>query len=845
MLSTIRTRSLSLICLLLIPTILSAREAEEQIVVTGSRTLENTPLESVHAVDLLTGEELSKTAHAETGRAIQALAPSFNFPSTSIADGTDALKPATLRGLGPDQVLVLVNGLRRHKSALIHVNSSVGRGTAGTDMNALPTSFIGGIEILRDGAGAQYGSDAIAGVINIKLRDGRDGKTEGLTSWGRTTEGDGASWRTAINKGVELDNGALFIGYEYRDRGNTNRAGLSGTTLYTSPAGTTDSSNCNSMSATGCDPREASANRKNFRIGDSESVHHSGILNGEWEFSPALTAKGYVTVAQRDNESTGFFREPDDSNRNVVAVYPNGFLPEINTDIFDLGTAAGLEYSGDEWDGTLSYSYGKNTFDFFISNSINASFGAASPHSATAGGLKYSHHILNLDLKRALPLADLATGFEYKRETYAIVAGDPISWARCGDPGAIAAVGLPADTQCERNENSESDAIKSGGIQVFPGLRPTNALEESRNSTALYGELSHNFDDLLIANLAGRWEHYEDTDNAYDGKLALRLNMSNQHALRASVGSGFRAPSMHQLYFNNVSTQFVTVDSASVARETGTFRNNHPLAKELGVPALKSEEAINFSLGYVFNPNEDFSLTIDAYQIDIDDRIVLSGQVSANSNSLSDSARQILQDHEANSAQFFMNGPDTRTRGIDMAIRWLPLIPTGEMELSLTGNFTDTKVRSAFSAPQALKSIQADLFTKRDVSIIEDWQPNSRIQLHGRYSIGSMEFTGILSRYGKYKTTEGGNDDYKEQPHDSAYVFDLRVSWHILESTSLTLIGDNVFDQYPDEDNISNSRGGAIAGVVNSPGGVFRYSRRTSPYGFNGAFGGIELKHSF
>ena len=796
----------------------------DELVVTGSRTFQRSALESPHPVDSLSNIAITNTAYGELGSALQALIPSINYPSTSIADGTDTLKPATLRGLGPDQTLVLVNGIRRHKSALLHINSSVGRGTAGTDMAAIPSSFVQTIEILRDGASAQYGSDAIAGVINIKLKE--QTPAENILSYGKTTQGDGEKKRLAMNNSFTLPhNGFLFMGYEYRQQDKTNRSDPSGSILYSGEAGISDPETCNATTNTGCDPREFTANRRHFIVGDPKSKQHAIVINTGIDIGQ-ITMQTSVIWSERENQSTGFFREPDDPTRNIVAVYPDGFLPQINTNIDDLSWTINANTILNDWDIDAHYSQGYNVFDFYITNSLNASFGANSPTEADAGGLKYKEKIFNLNVSKDIHDISMASGFEWKNETYNIRAGDPISYLNCNtDANAEIRTGISG---CVEG--------KTGGIQVFPGFKPTNELSRNRDSYSVFLEASYEWQNMLT-NVAIRWEDYDGFGNILAGKLSLFNKINDQHALRGTISNGFRAPSMHQLHFNNVSTQFLG-DEAS---QTGTFTNDSQIAQGLGIPTLTEETSMNYSIGYIYTPHNNFSMTIDAYQIDIDDRIILSGQIRRDNMMLAAEASRIMDENEVTAAQFLINGPDTQTRGVEFVALWSPEVPKGELDIKLTTSYIGTQVKPSFKVPYLLEGIENAIFSPQDLAIIESWQPKGRIILETNYSIGDFTFTGLFNRYDRYIGSENLSSGYVSQKFDPAFVTDLRIHWQPNDSVTVTLIGNNIFDNYPEEDSISSTRGGTILDIIESDS-VFKYSRRTAPYGFNGAFWGIQFK---
>ena len=581
---------------------LIAQEAEEdttpvveleEIVTIGTRAPDRSRLDSPVPVDVISEDEIRKTGHTEVGRVLQALAPSFNFSSSSISDGTDALRPATLRGLGPDQVLVLVNGKRRHGSALIHVNTSVGRGTAGVDMNAIPASAIKRIEVLRDGASAQYGSDALAGVINIVLKDNYEGGFR--SSYGSTYAGDGETFILGANKGFKFgEDGVLHGAFEYRDRQPTNRAGLTGVIQYpTTEVG--EGSPVQIMKDPG--NKEHNFDRQNFRLGDAESRQIALALNLDKPIDSIwkdTTFYSFLDFSNRQNTSAGFYRRANQLDRNPEgSAYPDGFLPLINTDILDYSIGVGLKRtfsSGLLMDASVVT--GGNTFAFNISNSHNASLVAAegaSPSSADAGDLRLFLNTVGLDFSLPMNWGNVAAGGGFRNDIYQIRAGEKVSYHDYDGPGGAA-----------------------GAIQVFPGFQPSNEVDELRTAFAFYTDVEVRPIKEVLINPAARIENYSDFGSTVNGKLALRYEPIEMLALRGSASTGFRAPSMQQLYFNNVSTQFTnTADGGTIVREIGTFRNNSETAKAIGIPELIEETALNVTTGFIFQPLDRLTLTAD------------------------------------------------------------------------------------------------------------------------------------------------------------------------------------------------------------------------------------------
>lgn len=843
----------------------------DPLVITGSRTITDDSASPV-PVDRIEKDELLKTGHNELGRAIQTLIPSFNFSSSTISDGTDSVRPATLRGMGPDQVLLLINGKRRHGSALIHVNTSVGRGTAGYDINSIPISAIDRVEVLRDGASALYGSDAIAGVINIILKTDYEGAV--YTSYGETYEGDGAQFITRLNKGFSIGgDGVLHLAAEFRDRQRTNRAGLSGTIQYPDstsfPLDDNDDNNFDPVLNTNLinegfrpgtivllndpDGKEASFNRRNFRIGDADAEYVSGVYNFEKPISIGSGANIYSfgSISRKESTSGGFYRRANDA-RNPGASYPDGFLPLIETTVWDFSLNMGVDYEFDSGlKVDLGVTHGGNTFNFGVKNSHNASwvyrklnpdtdftFGTAAfrtgtdpfsetdfsgsiPTSADSGELALYLTTVNLDF--VMPIQDwlkLAWGGEYKRDNYKIEAGDPYSYE---DYDGITESGAP------------------GGIQVFPGFQPENEVDESRHAFALYTEASVTPYESLLISPAVRYERYSDFGNSLNGKIAAKLDAFEIITFRGSLSSGFRAPSMQQLYFNNVSTQFLPVGNDQVPFEVGTFRNDSEIANAIGIPDLDEETSVNWSGGFLFKPFSNFSITTDFYYITVDNRIILSGPLEPGNEALSQTAREFFIARGIGRAQFFMNAADTRTKGVDIISAWqVPFVSKGSLKLKFAGTISDTKITSV-NLPVGLPD---SLYTDRDRSILEEWQPDSKFTLSGNYDINRFSFWLAFHRYGEYRITNGG----RQQTYGAKYLTDAQMSIDLGRLGAIKFGANNLFDVTPDRNEITISNRGTIIDpegnvIVDSPG-VFTYSRGSAPFGFNGGFYYVAFERS-
>ena len=785
----------------------------ERLVVVGSRAAPRTVTDTAAPVDIITSAQIARTGITETSRLIQTLIPSFNFSVSTISDGTDSVRPATLRGLYPDQVLVLINGKRRHNSALIHVNGSVGRGAAGTDLNAIPPSAIERIEVLRDGASAQYGSDAIAGIINIVLRRQTE-TTEVYNYFGETYQGDGDQRRHSINTGWALaGDGFLNLSLERRGRNPTNRAGDDPRCQYTDPCTLTDT-------------REASFDRQNHRFGDAESDNSYLAFNSQLPLAGA-TLYAFGGWSRRDAQSAGFYRRALD-RRNRPIIHPNGFLPIINTDVDDVSLTLGARASVGAWDVDTSVTHGENTFEYRITNSLNVSLGDDSPTSADAGELVAGQTTFNLDAVRPLDLGlagpvSLAAGYEYRKDHYELKAGEPDSYRNGGMDGQDGTPGTP-------------------GIQVFPGFRPENEADEDRHNHAFYVDAETSFSDRLRAGAALRYEDYSDFGSAWNGKLSARYELSDRFALRGTVSSGFRAPALAQRYFDNVSTQFNTdpATGMSVPSEVLTTRNGGAFARLLGVEELEEETSFNLSLGFVAQPFDNLSLSLDAYLIEVDDRIVLSSRLNGDqirAGLHTDALAILTRDYGFNLSsindlqfQFFTNAIDTRTRGVDIVAEYSHWFDYGA-SLKLTGaaNYNSSDVHGGIGAPAGLAS-DTNLFNANEIGYIETGHPRQSYKFQTHYLQGDHDLTFRLNRYGSVTS----NHDSVRQTYGARWLADIEYTHHFGADLDWTVGVNNILDTHP-ERNLP----------ANSFNGIFPYNRRAAPFDYNGGFYFTSLKISF
>jgi len=780
---------------------------DETIVITGTRRTDRTVADSPVPVDVIGSDQIVNSGQTETNKILNQLVPSFNFPQPSIADGSDALRPATLRGLSPDQTLVLINGKRRHVSALLNINGTVGRGSAAVDMNLIPGLAIGRVEVLRDGAAAQYGSDAIAGVINIQLKNSTSGGRASVT-WGKyfttidnvanvtglplngagqpqldpadnryflaNTDGDrdaddGRQLTIGANIGIPMGpNGYFNITGEFRDRNRTNRAGFDLRPNYNRPA------------PPAFDPREISFNRLQFRFGDPDTVDYNLFVNAGMELSANWELYGFGSYGHRDTLSAANWRQGGSAqNRdfsvlapnqapnaaNFVALTQDGFLPLIDTDLDDWAGTVGLRANLGGWKADFSFGHGQNDFDYVVRDTLNTSFGPQSQRVFDAGGLRYAQDIANLDFSRqfaiggfAKPLS-VAAGTEYRRESFEIRPGDLQSYAT-GPFFRPSITTTAANCTTQQGVFADLTGVCSfpgraapAGAQGFPGIPASSATDVGRHSWAAYVELDTDPVEGVTTTIAGRYEHFSDFGSTWNGKFAARWEPVEGFALRGSVSNGFRAPSLHQQFFTTTSTNFI----AGLPVDISTLAVNSPVALALGSQPLEPEKSFNVSLGATANPMRGLTITADLYQIKIKDRIVLTENLGAAGSGTAAQNAAVKAILDANgfqsvgAARFFINGLDTTTRGIDVvAVYRTRMAGLGNWSLSAAYNYNKTRIDERLNALGPLATIPGlVLFGRVEGLRFTHGQPRDKIVFSADGDIGNFGITARTTRYGK------------------------------------------------------------------------------------------------
>jgi iron complex outermembrane receptor protein len=826
-----------------------------EILVIGSRAQGRTVASSPVPIDVISGDQIANSGYTETNKVLNQLVPSFNFPQPSITDGTDTVRPATLRGLSPDQTLVLINGKRRHTTALLNINGSVGRGAAAVDLNMIPAIAIGRVEVLRDGAAAQYGSDAIAGVINFQLAEKRDfsgrvtvthgyydTRTNGVQGFASVaspatgaptlapdgtlainTTGkdrhvtDGATTTVAATIGLPIAQQGYFdVSAEYQTRNPTNRTGFDPRQQYDLIGGSLD-------------PREFTFDRYNHRYGDAKTQDLKLFVNAGVPLGPNVKLYAFGSYNFRDGESAAFYRRPIAADgRNIAAIYPDGFLPLINTTLEDFAGTTGVKGEiGNGFRYDLSIGTAENKFDFQINNTLNRSFGPSSPTSFDSGGLRYSQTVANLDLSKEVAIGGLssvtlAAGAEYRRETFRLRPGNAPSYQGGNFGGA-------------------------SGAQGFPGISPTIGGQRvdqlrARHNVSAYAEIDVEVNDMFTLQGAGRYEDYSDFGSDWNGKLAGRFEPVDGFALRGAVSTGFRAPSLQQQFFSASATNNVN----GLLLETLTVPIDNPIAIALGATPLKAENSVSYSAGAVFTAIPRVSLTVDAYQVSIDDRIVVTDNLTATRTagapSGSDPGLSIARILNAagfnntNAARFFVNGVDTRTRGIDAVLTYRADIGGGRANFTAGYNYNETKIRRILAAPGPIANIPGlVLFGRQESLRLTDGQPRTKLNFALDYDHDWIGFNVRTNRYGK--TLAAGTDAFTDVPLEAKWITDAEIRAKVLDRIDLAIGANNVFDVYPTE--TPSGRGiDPVTGAGRNYGAtnyVTPYSS-FSPFGFNGRY---------
>lgn len=830
------------------------------VVVVGSRSrVARSKLTTPVPVDVISTREVKQFAQVDLGQSLTYAAPSFQSARQTISDGTDHIDPAGLRGLGPDQTLVLLNGKRRHNTALVNINGTVGRGSVGTDLNAIPLAAIERIEVLRDGAAAQYGSDAIAGVINIVLKKNYNGLNISAMSGQNFTNmpyNGGTRIRDGLNNQVDFSwgmtgkkNSYLNISGQWLKRDRSNRSGNDNIPLLylgnagnfpTTPAGVNQVDYRRWL----IDQDKAIAesrgyDRRNIVAGNSASENLGGFLNAGISFKEGWDVYTTIGIGNRTGDASGFSRNPNSASQQPVLAngqrfYYDGFLPEIHSIINDYSLLLGTRMDLGKWSADLSYTRGANGFNFYIENTGNASLAPtdAVQTKFKAGGLRFIQGTTNLDLSRRYELSggrsvNLAFGAEHRREIYRIIAGEPASY---DNGGRLASIDPIAPYPGTNTFVTFSPANAVPGAQVFPGFRPNDAVRAQRDIFAGYADIEYSVSNRFLIGGALRYEKYNEQGEAdYDnigGKLTGRFEINKNVSIRGSLNTGFRAPSLHQRYFQNTSTQFV----AGLPSQALTANNKNPIVRNaFGINELLPEKSRSATVGVVGTLVPGLTFTVDAYFIRIEDRIVLSTQFNRSNPLVASILNSNGVDASVTALQFWTNAVNTETKGIDIVLTDRFRIGNGNATLSAAANFNRNSVvgplqtNSVIDDPANNPSVgdptknpandlATSLFDRQQRSRIEVAQPQSKINLTFAYDLRKWNFLARTVRFGSVQyvhnidpASVAANGVYwndvglgTDQTFDARWTTDVVVTWRPKAGLAISVGGNNIFDIYPE-----------------------------------------------
>lgn len=740
---------------------LMAMESELKAEV-GSRVGARNFLNSRTPVDVITHQEIAKTGLTSLAQVIRYFVPGFNLPEPAIADGTDHVRVISFRGMSPDQILVLLNGKRLHVSSLLHSNSTIGRGSSGVDLDTINLESIEKIEILRDGAAAQYGSDAISGVINIILKGISDDHTV-KTHAGIHSKGDGETFKTSIFTNYPLKyDGFANLSLSVQKEERTQRAGLD---------------------------KRLTPKRVESYYGQPNTKSLETMLNIEAPTGNDLIFYSHGLSNFRQSQSSAFFRPP---STDSSPLYPNGFLPLIEADIFDFsltGGVTGILSNGVEWD--ISNTYGKNIIKLSVDNSMNYSLGASSPSSFENGNFTFSQNTLHFDLKKGFKKLDLAGGLEYRYEQYEIEAGDFASYT-------------------------------GNGSQGFSGYRPSNEVDEDRNSYALYTNNTYQFTSDFAVEAAYRYEKFTDFGSTSNFKIASDYRILEKLLLRASSSTGFRAPSLSQSYFSQISS---FADTSGNLVDQGTFRPNHEVSQAFGGSSLKAETSTHFTFGGVFEFNRNFTFMADYFYVNVKDRIMLSDERSGSTPE----QLAILDKYNISNVRFLTNAVDTETHGIDLRLNYKHVFKNQKsIEFGIWQHFNQNRVvgfnQSSVSPENSFEQIDR----------LERGLPQSSTKFLFHFKIQKLDYTLNLSRYGNYQQVR----DNVAYNFDPQWTLDTDLAYNWSQQFTIAVGANNLLNSYPDK------WSSTLTGDLYAHDGIIPYSRY-APNGVNGAYYYVRAIYSF
>ena len=795
--------------------VLSPGVSLDAVTVVGSRGKPRTAYDAPVPVDNISARELEVSGKGVLDQQLMFKVPSYNATEQPISDAAAHFSPADLRGLFPSRTLVLVNGKRKNASALVYSYVTPGRGEVGVDMKSVPSSALERVEILRDGAAAQYGSDAVAGVINLVMKKKVDPFVN--VGYNTTTRGDGQQVSIDGGFGVSNERGYANLTFGYFDAQRTQRAGeITSVEDEANYWGVTDETDFSLTDLRAFLDRQPSAG---FQVGTPDQTLTNFAINSGYTLDEATDTEFYLfgSLANRSGSSPQFARVPY-WVPGFEAIYPDNdgfFLAEMAPQIGDYSVTAGIRTVRNDWNFDLSTTIGHNRIDYYIVNSFNQSFAGGSPSDFYNGAHQFSHVVNNVDVSRSFETDSdasytVAFGLEQRTERFETVAGE---FASYGD-------GMSPDAAGSRT-----------GSESFPGFRPENATTNFRNNIGTYAELTADFTKDFLVGGALRYENYSDFGNNLSWKINSRYRIAEGKVnVRASVSNGFRAPSLHQVYYTAVTTTLTT----NGVVQNGILANDNPALRALGIPELRAETSFNLGAGITARLSDKVGLSIDAYQIEVDDRIVLSGQVTQTGDPASP-IDQVLSTVGVGSMGFFLNAISTKTQGIDIVFNYTGLeLGKGRLSGSVAANFNKTTVEGGIQTSDFIEEngLVNNIFTREDVSRVETWRPNTKMVATATYNLDKLSANLSFLYFGK--VTYLANNLIDDATYGGKLLTDLSFSYQLFDKVRLTVGANNLLDVFPD----------TFADVYEEEGhpqdrnldfvGRFQYPWQTTQFGIDG-----------
>ena len=774
--------------------VLNEGEALDEVLVTGNRSKPRTAIDSAVPIDNIKTESVLNVGEASIERALTFSIPSYNSQDQAISDATAGFSPADLRGLGPSRTLVLINGKRVNQQAQAYLNRTPGKGEVGINLKSIPLAAVERIEVLRDGASSQYGSDAMAGVMNFILKEDSAFSTLSAGT-GITSEGDGFQFNVDYNTTFPFgDGGRINLTVAYTDQEKTNRAGSPGL-----DAVDTSTARQNEIDFASNDPTLGMiVGRPDLQ----QKTIFANITHPVGENAKFYMTHGY---SERWNRSFAYYRFPgwrrDVADAGFLTPTPEefvGYHPTFEGDIKDFFNVVGVDFDlANGWNLDLSVTHGKNSIFYTVNRSVNRDYlgdNFWSPTTFKPGGYAFSNIIQNADLTKSFSdQVSFSAGVEYKTEKFEAFPGDPFS--RYG-----------------------------GGSDSFAGISLDQEGEWDRNNLAVYSGVDVDLTDKLLISGAVRYEDFSDFGSNVSAKVASRYKLSSQSAVRASFSTGFRAPSLHQKYLSN--TQYIIVAGSDEPLLQGTLQNGTDAVRALGIKDLFAETSQNLTAGLTFGNGSNFSGSIDFYTINVDDRILFSSQISGAGNP---SVQTLLDQAGVVSVQAWINAGNTKTTGLDFVLNW----KSDTVDLGLIGNFNQTEIES-IDTPSELAGV--NIFAREEAGLIINSRPKSKIILTADYDTDRWEMGMYNTHFGEVTVTapESGGED---QALSAKLITDFRLAYKFTPQLTLSGIVNNAFDVYPDVTLASTN--------TSQAGSRFVYSSEVQQQGQLGRNFSLSLNYKF